>query len=421
MSARAPWLVIAKREFIERVRTKWFVIGTLLGPVLMLALILVPALLAGAGADQNKVAIVDRSGAVSGADSISGKLQSAFEQQKWRVTMVPAETTEQQLLAQVAEEKINSFLVVPADPLGAGVFSYQGDNASSQEVLRVLNGAIASVVVLERGTKLKIAQAELLALISPPRIETRLSTGQADGSSGAAAFVIGYAIMFLLYMAIILYGVNVMRSVVEEKTSRVVELMVAAAKPRDLMAGKILGVGAVGIVQMTVWLSMALLTLKYRDALLGIFGASSGGAVLPTLAISQIAVVMLYFLLGYFFYAALFAAVGAMVSSDQEAQQAQMPVTMALMIPITCVSLVANSPRGMMAQIMTTVPFSSPILMPMRYLLGGATLLQLAVSAAILAISTFIVVKLAAKIYRVGILMHGKRPSLRELARWLRY
>jgi ABC-2 type transport system permease protein len=420
MIRTSPWFVIAKREFIERVRSKWFVIGTLLGPVMLLAVILVPGLLAKTGSDQNKIVMVDRSGDERGA-AVSLRIAQAFTARNWNVTVLPASTPDAELLSQIADEKINSFFVVPSEPLGAGKYSYQGDNASSQEVLRVLYESVAQTVVLERGAQMKLDQPQLLGLIAPPNIETRLSTGQADGSSGSAAFIIGYAVMFILYISIVLYGVSVMRSVVEEKTSRVVELMAAAAKPRDLMAGKIVGVGAVGIAQMTVWLTMALVTLKYRDSLLGLFGVSSGGAVLPTLAFSQIAVVLLYFLLGYFFYAALFAAVGAMVSSDQEAQQAQTPVTMALMIPAACVSLVANNPRGMMAQVMTNVPFSSPILMPMRYLLGGATLLQVLVSAVILIISTLIVIRLAAKIYRVGILMYGKRPSLGELLRWLRY
>jgi ABC-2 type transport system permease protein len=215
---------------------------------------------------------------------------------------------------------------------------------------------------------------------------------------------------------------NVMRSVVQEKTSRVVELMVAAAKPRALMAGKIIGVGAVGLLQLAIWLGMAYLTIQYREHVLGVFGVEgSGGFAIPPLRPSEIAIALAYFLFGYFFYAALYAAVGAMVSSEQEAQQAQTPVILLLIIPMTCMQLVANDPRGSTAELMTMLPFSSPILMPMRYLLGGASVLQLVLSLAILIASTAIVVAIAARIYRVGILMYGKRPSLRELARWLRY
>ncbi len=421
MTAHRSWFVIARREFLERVRTKWFVIATLLGPVLMLGLILVPALLARTGGDKNRIALVDRSAPEDQALKIADKLQAEFASNGWTVTRVPPATTDAELLAEVANENVNSFLVVPADPLGKGQFVYRGDNASSQGVLMALLGSMTNVIVHERGTKVGLTTEQVDSLNRPPQIDIKLTTGQAEGSSGGAAFVVGYAVMIILYLAIMMYGVNVMRSVVEEKTSRVVELMVAAAKPRDLMAGKILGVGAVGLLQLTVWLGMAVLTLTYRDQLLGIFGVSAKGAVLPALALSQISVVLLYFVLGYFFYSALFAAIGAMVSSDQEAQQAQTPVTMLLMIPISCVTLVANNPRGLTSQIMTTIPFSSSTLMPMRFLLGGATWLQVLVSVLVLIASVAIVVALAAKIYRVGILMYGKRPTLRELLRWLRY
>ena len=142
---------------------------------------------------------------------------------------------------------------------------------------------------------------------------------------------------------------------------------------------------------------------------------------LPPIGAGDLAVVLLYFALGYFFYAALYAAIGAMVSSEQEAQQAQTPVVMLLIIPVVCVQLVTNDPRGGIAQVLTLIPFSSPVLMPMRYLLGGATPMDLVMSLGILALSLVGAVALAGRIYRVGILMYGKRPTLRELGRWLRY
>jgi ABC-2 type transport system permease protein len=133
------------------------------------------------------------------------------------------------------------------------------------------------------------------------------------------------------------------------------------------------------------------------------------------------AIVLAYFVAGYFFYASLYAAIGAMVNSDQEAQQAQTPVVLLLIVPVLCVQLVASDPRGGAAEVLTLIPFSSPVLMPMRYLLGGATGLDVLLSLGVLVLSTAAALMLAARIYRIGILMYGKRPSLRELARWLRY
>jgi ABC-2 type transport system permease protein len=220
----------------------------------------------------------------------------------------------------------------------------------------------------------------------------------------------------------LLYAVNVLRSVVQEKTSRVVEIMVSAVKPRAMMLGKIVGVGGVGVFQLSIWAAIAALLLRYHVELLGLFGIGGAAAVdIPSISAVAIFVVLAYFVLGYFFYAALYAAIGAMVNSDQEAQQVQTPVVILLIIPVLCVQLIANDPRSPIAAALTLIPFSSPVLMPMRYLLGGASLWDVALSLALLAASIAVAVHVAARIYRVGILMYGKRPSLRELYRWIRY
>jgi ABC-2 type transport system permease protein len=212
-----------------------------------------------------------------------------------------------------------------------------------------------------------------------------------------------------------------MRSVVMEKTSRVVELMIAAAKPRSLMAGKILGVGGAGLVQIAIWLTMGGITLAYQATILKALGASGSGGGLPPLTPGDVIVVISFFVLGYVFYSAMYAAVGAMVSSDQESQQAQMPITMLLIVGVVCMNMITNDPRGSTSAAMTLVPFWSPMLMPLRFFLGGATTGEVTLSLGILLVSTIIVARVAAKIYRVGILMYGKRPGLRELLRWLRY
>jgi len=222
-------------------------------------------------------------------------------------------------------------------------------------------------------------------------------------------------------MVITLYGVSVMRSVVQEKTSRVMELMVATIKPRSLMAGKILGVGAAGLVQIAVWLAMGAITLAYRDQLLGAFGVSGGGPALPPIGLSDLVIIIVYFILGFFFYASMYAAVGAMVSSEQDTQQVQMPLTMLMVIGIVCAPMISGDPRGTPAIVMTTIPLWSSMLMPMRYVLGAASLGEVAISLGILVVSMGAMVAAAAKIYRVGVLMYGKRPGLQELIRWLRY
>jgi ABC-2 type transport system permease protein len=412
------WLVIARRELMERVRTKWYIAVTLLGPILMVGLIVVPAILAARAADESvRVVIVDQ----PEPSGVSQSLKVLLAEKGWKAEIVPAATPEGELRRRIQKDEIDGFLTLPADLDHADEVVYQGDNATNQMVIGELRARLGTAVLTSRFGKLGYTQDELQKMLRVPQLGTRHTTGEATKESGAAVFIVGYAAMFVIYLSIVLFGVNVMRSVVQEKTNRVVEIMVAAAKPRALMLGKILGVGVAGLIQVTVWLLMAALTLRFRAELLGVFGVKAGGWNVPPLGADAIGVVLACFALGYFFYASLYAAIGAMVSSDQEAQQAQTPVIMLLIIPMMCMQYIANDPRGEAAQILTIIPFSAPILMPMRYLLGGATGVDVLVTLGILAVCTWGAAWLAARIYRVGILLYGKRPSLRELGRWIKY
>ncbi len=409
------WLVIARREFIERVRTPWFVIVTILGPILMIASIVVPAVLARTVDSSARVQIVDHSG------KVGPPLVAALTALAWKAELVPSDTAEAELLRGIRDDRIDGFLTIPAEAPDGGVVTYLGANATNDRAMRLLYQVVTQTAQSLRATAAGLPPEQLAAVIAPVDFRPQISNGETDGGSGFAAMIVGYAVMFVLYIAIVLYAVNVLRSVVQEKTNRVVEIMIAAAKPRALMGGKILGVGAVGLLQISLWTAMAVITMTFRGSILGVFGVEAGNWNVPPLAALDIAVVLLYFLFGYFFYASIYAAVGAMVSSEQEAQQVQAPIAMLLVIPVVCVQLVSSNPRGTAAEVLTLIPFSSPVLMPMRWLLGGASTGSLLASLAILAVSTLIAARVAAKIYRVGILMYGKRPSVRELIRWLRY
>jgi len=408
-------LVIARREFLERVRSRWFVVITLLGPIGMVAMVLVPALIAGRGAEGAKVEIADKTGQI--AQPLFEKLAEA----KWKPAIIPADTPDQAEMDRIRDSKINGFITIPKDALDGGQIRYRGDNASSQVVEATLHQLVNQVVQSERGKRAGLPKDKLDAVLARANFDAQHTNGKTEGASGLATFAIGYLLAFILYMVITLYGVGVMRSVVQEKTSRVMELMVATVKPRSLMAGKILGVGAAGLVQVVAWLAMGAITLAYRDQILGAFGATGTGPGLPPLAFDVVVIVVVYFILGFFFYASMYAAVGAMVSSEQDTQQVQTPVTMVMVIGVLCLQLVSNDPRGSTSAIMTMVPFWSSMLMPMRYVLGGATLGEVAISLGILVASTVLIARAAAKIYRVGVLMYGKRPDVKELIRWLRY
>jgi ABC-2 type transport system permease protein len=409
--------VIAKREFIERVRTKWFVAMTVLGPILMIGLIVIPALLAGRGSEGAKVEIADDSG------TLGAQLATAFQADgdHWKATVVPATTSDTELLARIKHHDINGFIRIAANALDTGEIVYRGDNATNQEVQILLQKVVRSELLMVRAKRAHVDDTQLKAMLGPIELRTLHTNGESQGESGMATFFLGYFIALILYMVITLYGVNVMRSVVSEKSSRVMELMVAATKPRALMAGKIAGVGGAALAQISIWFVIGGIALAYRDSILTALGASAAGSALPALSFGEIGVIVAFFVLGFLFYSTLYAAVGAMVSSEQESQQAQMPVTMFLVIGMVSMTAITGDPRGASAVALTLVPFWSPMLMPLRFVLGGASPGEVALSLAILGVSILVVSRAAAKIYRVGILMYGKRPTARELIRWLRY
>lgn len=410
--------VIAKREFIERVKSKWFIVMTVLWPILMVGMMIVPALLGGQGTEGSKVQIVDQSGVIGEQLAFNVGLTM-----KWDAKIVPPDTDEKELNRRIRTHEINGYVIIPKEALDDGEIVYNGDNASNQSVTILFTQQASAAVIQKRAERAGLTGLQLAAINRPVHVDTRHTTGEEKGTNGIFVFLLGYMISFLIYIVITLYGIGVMRAIVTEKSSRVVELLVAATKPRAMMSGKIAGVGAAGLVQIAIWFVLAKIAMSYKTDILHLFGATNDEklSLIPSLSSSQLVVVLIFFLFGYLFYSALYAAVGAMVASEQDSQQAQMPVTFLLVIGMIAITAVTNDPHGRVAGLMTMVPFWSPMLMPLRYFLGGATLTDVWISVGILAVSTYVVSRIAAKIYRVGILMYGKRPSLRELIRWIRY
>jgi ABC-2 type transport system permease protein len=200
----------------------------------------------------------------------------------------------------------------------------------------------------------------------------------------------------------------------------VAEVVVASVRPATLLAGKVLGVGAVGLLQMLIWVAAALAMLRYRVPLLQQFGMTAPPIQLPAISPAMLAVLLAFFVLGYTFYSALFAAVGAMVSSEQEAQQAQLPVILLLVVTIMFLQPVLLAPDSPLAQTLGFVPFSAPIAMPLRMSASEVAPWEIALSMAGLLVACLVAVYVAARIYRAGVLMHGKRAGLSELARAIR-
>ena len=441
------WAVV-RREFGERVRTRWFLISTLLGPVFFAAITILPVLLARRERGTAKIAnvvVIDATGAGLGArvaralaDSLppartAGAPTPAAVPQVVTVAAAGVDEAQRAATLAVVRKEREGVLVLDSLTLRGARASYAGRNASSlgdvERIRDVVRREVLTVRLMREGLP-----AERVSALTGPRLRlaTERITDGGKGGSGAGGVIVATVVAFLLYLMILLYGQNVMRSVLEEKTTRVAEVVISSVRPDVLMAGKVLGVGAVGMVQQVAWFGGAALIGAYVAPFLArgdrgglaaraADAADVTGAIgIPAIGVGTVAAALGFFVLGYLLYASLFAAAGAMVNTEQEAQQASFPVMLPLIVSAVFIQPVLANPDTAVARAAAWFPFSAPIIMPMRMSLVSTSpgeVLAVLVGLAVTVVGT---TWLAARVYRVGLLMYGKRPSLGELARWVR-
>ena len=406
------WPVI-RREYLQRVRSKWFVFATLGVPVLLIGGTAVPMTIASRQQSaQSTIALVDRDGALG--DGVARALEGGG------YTVVRASPSEEAGLRRKVESgDLAAFLVLDRESLTEGrarLVAEKGPSALRQLALR------EAVIRASLEKQLAGSGADVDRMLRGGALEVEL-VGDSPGGMDDPAFAAAYVGSFVLYMVILLYAVSVMRSVLEEKTSRIVEVILSSVRPWELMLGKILGVGAVGLTQLSVWAGVAAVAaLMGVPALLAarpeLAQLSELRSVLPGLGF--LGYFLIFFLGGYFIYSALYAAVGAMCNSDEEAQQAQFPLMFLIIVPIFALVGVIESPNAPLSVALSLFPFFSPFLMFARAAGGAAPLWQVALSVVLMAATVVGVAWVAGRIYRVGILMTGKRPTRPELWRWLR-
>jgi ABC-2 type transport system permease protein len=418
---------IIAREYFERVRSRWFLIATLIGPVFMAFMLFLPSFLElrARKAEAGTVRVIDAT-----PDSVGRLVVSALQggimgdtarAQFARAASPTAMTAERDRATRdVLSGSLVGYLEIEPGALGRGVVRYSGRNTTAllamQQLERTLNRA-----VLSRQLEASGIDADRSAMLAGQqvRVETERLTERGRGGSGqiGVAFALGIAIT--LYLTIFMHGANVMRGVLEEKQTRVAEVVLSSVPSDALLMGKVIGIGAVGFTQLLIWLAVATTLLFARAPILAKFGIAAAGFSLPELSVGMGLVILFSFVLGFLFYAALFAMVGAVVSSEQDAQQAQLPVVLLLAISLGSVQGILTSPEGTMARLLTVVPFSSPIILPLRLSLAPIAMREIVISLVVLALSALGMTFVASRLYRVGVLMYGKRPSLREVWRWM--
>jgi ABC-2 type transport system permease protein len=422
------WAII-KREYLERVRSKWFLIATFLGPIFFAAIIIVPAWLASRSRSTNEVyntTILDATGTGFGqrlAVAIAGDSTDKEKMPEVRV-IAPAELTQAESLAtrDVMQKRKVGYLVVNQQTVAGEAARYAGRNASSIPDMTQLRTALRQTILSTRLESIGIDNSRTKQLtFIPLNFSTERITERGRGGSGMASVMFGFAIGFLLYMTIIIYGQTIMSSVIEEKTSRVAEVVMSSVPTDTLLAGKVLGVGAVGLTQQILWIATTYILLKLRAPLMEKLGAPAMSFSLPEISLGAAILLLLFFLLGFIFYSSLYAAVGSAVNSEQEARQAATPLMIMIVFAGVFIQPVLLNPTGTTAQVLSLVPITSPIIMPIRMAVTGVPTLELAASIGFLVIGCAMALWLASRIYRVGLLMYGKRPTMREMARWVSY
>ena len=422
------WAILS-REYVERVRTRWFAIATVFGPLLLGGLIFVPPWLASrssAAPDIARITILDATGTALGtrvAAELNGGVMGDTSLTEVRV-IAPEGMAQAESLAvrDVLSGRRKGYLVLGSRTLAGRGARYAGTNATAAADMEAMRRTVREQVLALRLEQLGVESATTreLARMRVPLSSERL-TRRGRGGSWQLNVIFAIGVAFLLYMSIAFYGQNVLRGVMEEKQSRVAELVVSSVSAAKLLAGKVLGVGAVGMTQIVIWTLTSIALMKARGPILARMGAEVAPLPLPSISALDAAALLLFFVLGYTFYAALFAAVGAMVNSEQEAQQAQWPVMLLLISSVFFLQPILQNPDGTLARVMGALPFTASIVMPLRMSVAPVAPVDVVLSLLSVVAGCYVAIWLAARIYRVGLLMYGKRPTLTELGRWVRY
>jgi ABC-2 type transport system permease protein len=430
------WAVI-RREFSTRVQTKAFVIGTVLGPLIMGFMMVLPVLLASRETEAKRIVVIDAADGQFGLEleRALAEVRRGGPDSKARYTVmrVPAHGRLQAVrdslvpltgLARDTVHQVDGLLFATEEAVESGDVIYLGDNVGSFGDMAVLERNVEAVLRTERLERRGVDPVLVREASGRVRLQTsKITEGRETGESGEASFALAYVMSFLLYFSLLIYGIQVMTSVIEEKTNRIMEVLASSLTPFQLMAGKVIGVGAVGLLQLTIWVGTAMFLSANAAAIAGMFNMPPEAASqmpIPAIGGGLLVVFLAFFLIGFFLFAAAYAAVGAMCNTMQEAQQASTLLTLVVAMGFISIFSLLNEPNGTMAKTLSMIPFFAPIVMPVRYSLTSISIVEVLTSLAITFATMLVIAWIAGRIYRVGILMYGKKPTLKELAHWVR-
>jgi ABC-2 type transport system permease protein len=421
---------VIRREYMERVRTKAFWIATLVIPILFLGFIAIQISISRKTGGERRIAVVDLTGTM--AKPLADELAAIEARQNkepegrrgphWILETRPVQgsldATKEALRKEVLAKKINGFVVLDPEKLQKAQAEYFSTTVSDFIAQGQLQDAIHGIWMRQkmqaRGLPPDLA-ADLEKRIDMKAFKVTEKGSEEEKGAGILAAMI---FLILMYSTFFMYGYQVMRGVIEEKSSRIVEIVVASVRPIELMLGKIIGIGLVGLTQYFVW---SLVAMNLSLPAIATFLVGSGDMGVPRIPISMLLYFMLFFLLGYFLYASVYTTIAAPFNTDQEAQQLAMIPMMLILGGFLVYPAVMNDPNGRVAVIFSLFPFTASLVMFLRTAVSEPPAWQILLTIAILLSTTVALAWFAGRVYRVGILMYGKKPTIPEILRWARY
>ncbi|RMH79007.1 MAG: ABC transporter permease [Calditrichaeota bacterium] len=416
-------LTLIKRELRTKIFTKGFIIGTILGPFVIVGFTFSAALFELLSADRPMTLhIIDET------ERLQQPLREMFQdtldsgEPRFQLTFMEprlyAEESQRQTVRQAIEDgAIDAVIIIPANVFESDSIVYIAKTISDFDVIRLIRSRVGDAV-----NRLRLEQAgfdpQLIeSLTRPLQVQTRkIEKGKETEKAAFGEFGLALFFLMVLYITILLYGAAVMRGVLEEKTNRILEVLLSSGNPFQLMIGKVLGVGSVGLIQYLIWAVVAI------GSLIAVGAAAPNVLEYVSVEPGVFVYFILFFLVGYFQFSTLYGAVGAASSTQEDAQALSTPITFLIVIPfILAVSAGFQDPSAPLTRWLSFAPFFAPILMFLRIILARPPLWEIALCLGINILAVLFFTWVAARIYRVGILMYGKRPTVPELLRWIRY
>jgi ABC-2 type transport system permease protein len=431
------FLAVVKREYIQRVRAKMFIVTTVLLPGVMSLFAVVPILVVNIKTPPVRLAVVDQTGKVYdqlrvalGSDESqqprtsesesgppSGRGLATFVLQEINAPNQSTDQLREALNQRLRKREIDGYIILPPDFLEHGQAEFFNNNPGDVVSQRTLQSALSRAVREQRLIEAKVDNKTRQDLLRPIDLQSVKvgATGQQRDSGESFALVFG--IGFVMYLSILMYGQVVLGAVIEEKETRIAEILFSSVRPFALMMGKLVGVSLVALTQLTIWgLAFSAFALSGVNVL-----ASRGLSFsVPGIPLSNYIYFVLFFLLGYFIYATIYALVGSMVTTAQEGGQLAMPIILILVVSFYLFFPVGRSPDSSFSFWVSMIPFSAPVAMLVRIVTHTPPFWQIALSLLIGFSSVLVIMFIASRVYRVGMLMYGKRASLPEAWRWAR-